>query len=129
MLCIGQHITAAQNKGCKCIGFEISPDRIKEAVNNVREKGVEDLVQIMDKDIFTIDLSSANVITLYLLPKLHVRLIRQLEKLQPGSRIVSHDFAMKGIKPDQIISMISKEDGVEHTIYLWTTPLKKESKD
>ena len=122
-------VAAAQKKGCQCIGFEIAPDRLKEALDNVRKNHVEDLVRIKDKDIFTVDLSRADVITLYLLPKLNVRLIPQLEKLKPGSRIVSHDFAMQGIKPDRIIRMVSKEDGVEHAIYLWTTPLKKESKD
>jgi len=32
---------------------------------------------------------------------------------------------MEGIEPDQVVRMVSKEDGVEHTLYLWTTPLKK----
>ena len=63
--------------------------------------------------------------TLYLLPELNVKLIPQLEKLKPGSRIVSHDFDMKGVKPDKVIPV--KLDEREHTIYLWTTPLKKET--
>ena len=74
------------------------------------------------------DLAPANVVTLYLLPRLNVKLIPQLDKLAPGSRIVSHDFDMKGVEPDRTIKMTSKEDGVEHEIYLWTTPLKKEKK-
>jgi hypothetical protein len=49
-----------------------------------------------------------------------------LEKLKPGSRIVSHNFAMEGIKPDKVITMFSSADQFEHTVYLWTTPLKKE---
>ena len=40
--------------------------------------------------------------------------------------IVSHDFDMKGVTPDKVVSIESKEDGVRHDIYLWTTPLKKE---
>ena len=66
------------------------------------------------------------MITLYLLPRLNVKLIPQLEKLKPGSRIVSHDFDMEGVKPDQEIEMTSEEDGESHTLYLWTVPLKKE---
>jgi len=48
-----------------------------------------------------------------------------LEKLKPGSRIVSHSFAMGQIKPDKVVTMYSREDQSEHTVYLWITPLKK----
>jgi hypothetical protein len=56
-----------------------------------------------------------------------VKLIPQLEKLKPGSRIVSHDFDMRGVKPDKVVTVTSKEDNISHTVYLWTTPLKKEA--
>jgi len=63
---------------------------------------VEHLVTIKQADIFTLDLREANVVTLYLLPSLNVKLMPQLEKLKPGSRIVSHDFDMRGAKPVQV---------------------------
>ena len=118
-------VTAAKKFGVKAWGFDIDPQRIKESKENVKENKVEKLVTIENKDIFTLDLSKANVVTLYLLPDLNVKLIPQLEKLKPGSRIVSHDFDMKGVKPDKVIPV--KLDEREHTIYLWTTPLKKET--
>lgn len=117
--------TAARAYGCRGVGFDISPERLEESRQTVRKYGVEKLVRIEDRDIFEVDLSKATVITLYLLPRLNVQLIPQLEKLTPGSRIVSHDFDMHGVEPDRVIEMTSKEDGVEHTIYLWTTPLNK----
>jgi hypothetical protein len=43
----------------------------------------------------------------------------------PGSRIVSHDFAMRGVKPDKVVSLTSEEESAEHKIYVWTTPLKR----
>jgi ribosomal protein L11 methylase PrmA len=120
-------VTAAKKYGVKAIGFDIDPERIKESNENVKKNKVENLVSIQQKDIFQLDLSGANVITLYLLPRLNVKLIPQLEKLKPGSRIVSHDFDMEGVKPDQVIRVTPKGEGQrEHTIYLWTTPLKKE---
>ena len=65
---------------------------------------------------------------LYLLEDLNVKLIPQLEKLKPGSRIVSHDFDMKGVIPDKVITLQDEEDDYGyHTIYLCITPLKKES--
>lgn len=70
-----------------------------------------------------VELSEANIITLYLLPSLNVKLFPQLEKLKPGSRIVSHDFNMRGVEPDKIFKLQSSYDQEEHKIYLWTTPL------
>lgn len=120
--------TAAKKYGCKAVGFDINPKRIKESRKTVKKYKVEHLVKIREEDIFTLDLSKANVVTLYLLPSLNVKLIPQLEKLKPGSRIVSHDFDMKGVKPDQTVEIKSKEDESSHKIYLWTTPLKKEQR-
>lgn len=116
--------TAAEKFGCKAVGFDVDPQRIKESLENVKKHKVEALVKIEQKDIFTLDLSPANVITLYLLPELNVKLIPQLEKLKPGSRIVSHDFRMRGVRPDKVETVKAK-DGSEHQVYFWTTPLKK----
>ncbi len=118
-------VTAAKKYGCKAVGYDIDPQRIKESLENVEKNNVGDLVRIEQKDIFTLDLSDANVITLYLLPSLNVKLIPQLEKLKAGSRIVSHDFDMEGVTPDKVVKQTSNEGSVEHTVYLWTTPLKK----
>ena len=120
-------VTAAKKFGCKAMGFDVDPKRIKESTANVKKNQVEKLVEIKNQDIFQLDLSKANVVTLYLLPSLNVKLIPQLEKLKPGSRIVSHDFDMRGVEPDKMITMTSKHDSLTHSIYLWTTPLKKKA--
>ena len=120
-------VTAAKKIGCRAVGYDISPKRVKESLENVKKNNIGDLVRIEQRDIFTLDLSKANVVTLYLLPSLNVKLIPQLEKLKPGSRIVSHDFDMKGVKPDKTVIIPDEDDDYgDHTIYLWTTPLKKE---
>jgi len=62
----------------------------------------------------------ASVVTLYLLPELNVRLIPQLERMKPGSRIVSYSFEMEGMKPDQVF-----QEGSE-VIYKWSVPLQRE---
>ena len=122
-------VTAAKKFGCKAFGFDIDPQRVKESRENIKKNDVGHLVTVEEQDIFTLDLSRASVVTLYLLPALNVKLIPQLEKLKPGSRIVSHDFDMRGIKPDKKIDFTTKDDNRSHTLYLWTTPLKKENDD
>ncbi len=118
-------VAAAKKYGCQAVGYDIDPRRIKESKENVRKNQVEHLVKIERQDIFTLDLSAANVVTLYLLPNLNVKLIPQLEKLKPGSRIVSHDFRMRGVTPDHVVKVKSENGGGHHQIYVWTTPLKK----
>jgi hypothetical protein len=120
--------TAAKKYGCKAIGFDVDPQRIEDSLATVKEMGVEDLVEIRKQDIFTLDLTPASVITLYLLPELNVRLIPQLDKLKPGTRIVSHAFDMRGVKPVKV-ETIEGELGSQHTIYMWTTPLDKRDND
>jgi len=119
-------IAAAKKYGCKAVGYDINPERVKESRANVDANDIGDLVKIEQADVFTLDLSDANVITLYLLPSLNVKLIPQLEKLKPGSRIVSHDFDMRGVKPDKVVKITPEDSYREHVVYLWTTPLKKE---
>ena len=120
-------VTAAKKYGCRAVGFDINPVRVKESLENVKKNKVQKLVTIKNEDIFKLDLSKANVVTLYLLPSLNVKLIPQLDKLKPGSRIVSHDFDMRGVKPDKVVKFRDKEKD-KHTIYVWTTPLKKVAK-
>ncbi|MHC4394167.1 MAG: methyltransferase domain-containing protein [Planctomycetota bacterium] len=119
-------VTAAKKYGCRAIGYDIDPRRVRESRENVENNKVAHMVKIEQRDIFTLDLSRASVITLYLLPALNVELLPQLGKLKPGSRIVSHDFDIAGIRPDKVVTLTSEEDGVEHDIYLWTTPLNQE---
>lgn len=117
-------VTAAKRFGSKAWGFDINPVRVKESLDNVQRNKVGDLVTIKLQDIFDLDLSKADVVTLYLLPQLNVKLIPQLDKLKPGVRIVSHDFDMEGVRPKKLVTY-TPSGGREHRIYLWVTPLEK----
>jgi SAM-dependent methyltransferase len=117
-------VAAATKYGCKAIGFDLNPVRIRESLENVKRHGVEKLVRIERKDIFTVDFGEATVVTLYLLPWMNTKLVPQLQKMKDGTRIVAHDYSIEGYVPDKTITMTSKQDAVEHYIYLWTLPLK-----
>jgi tRNA G37 N-methylase Trm5 len=114
-------VTAAKKYGARGFGFDVDPLRIKESQENVRTNGVEKLVTIKQQDIFTLDLSKADVVTLYLLPSLNVKLIPQLQKLKPGARVISYSFDMAGVKPAQVVN-----DSTD-TIYKWVAPIKREA--
>jgi SAM-dependent methyltransferase len=116
-------VTAAKRYGVRAVGFDIDPERVAEAKANVKQAGVEHLVTIEERDIFELDLSPADVVTLYLLPELNVRLIPQLKKLKPGSRIVSHDFDMAGVKPERVVPMRPPGEA-DHTVYFWRAPIR-----
>ena len=122
-------IAAAKKFGLKGVGFDVDPVRIEESKENARRAGVEELVTFEKRDIFTVDLSPASVVTLYLLPELNVRLVPQLEKLKQGSRIVSHDFDMEGVKWENWWTVMAKDHRTpqnrEHYVYLWKSPLRK----
>lgn len=118
-------VAAARQYGCKSIGYEIDARLVSQSRELVAQEKLQSLASIEHKDIFTLDLSGADVITVFLYPRLMERLIPQFEKLKPGSRIVSHQFEMPGVKPDRELLVESKETGEKHRILLWTTPLKK----
>lgn len=111
-------ITAAKMYGARGIGIDIDPERIKEANANAQKEGVTDKVKFLNADIFEYDFSDATVVTLYLLPSLNEKLIPQLKKLKPGTRIVSHAFMM-GTTGEAWPHEQSREvDG--KMIYYWT---------
>jgi len=122
-------IMAAAQFGARTFGYEIDAGLVRESQDAVRRQHLEKQVTIERRDIFQLDLSRADVVTLYLLPTLNEKLLPQLEKMRLGTRIVSHDFPIAGIRPKTIKRVkASDERGQtrEHWLYLWTLPLEKE---
>ena len=111
-------ITAAQKYGiARGIGIDINPQRIREANENLRKAGVGDRVRFINADLYETDLSSATVITLYLLPELNLKLLpKLLKEVKPGTRIVSHAFDMGTWKPEQSLDVGGRK------IFFWTIP-------
>lgn len=119
-------VLAAQKYGSHGVGYDIDPERVKESKANVSKNKVANLVEIILGDIFAVDLSKVDVLPLYLLPEMNKRLIPQIEKMKPGSRIVCHAYGLEGILPDETRTVISNEDNASHLLMLYTTPLKRQ---
>ena len=116
-------IAAARKYGCRAIGYEIDPRLVEQSRESVRTNGLDHLVRIEHADLFTVDLSGADVVAVYLPSGLLERLRPQLDQLKPGARIVSHQFAIPGVRSEPPLDLVSTEDGDRHRIYHYTLPL------
>ncbi|MEO6213736.1 MAG: methyltransferase domain-containing protein [Vicinamibacterales bacterium] len=111
---------AAARMGARGVGIDIDPQRIAESRANARAAGIERLVEFRLQDAMTVDLSSATVVTLYLLGSSNAKLRPILTRqLKPGARIVSHAFSMGRDWPADKIDQFVSASGDEVTLYLW----------
>lgn len=112
-------ITAAKVYGARAVGVDIDPQRIAESNANAKAAGVTHLVTFKLQDALKTDVSEATVVTLYLLSASNVRLRPILtSQLEPGARIVAHNFGMGDWKPDKI-ETFTDSAGSRRTLYLW----------
>jgi SAM-dependent methyltransferase len=112
-------IEAAKRYGARGVGIDIDPQRVEEARENAKAAGVADRVQFRQQDLFETDFREANVVTLYLLQAINLRLRPiLLKQLKPGTRIVSHAFDMGDWEPKETVNVNG------YTAYLWVVPEK-----
>lgn len=115
-------IMAAQEFGARAIGVEMREDLAKQATGKVNELGLDDRVKIVQGDMFKIDLSQADVVTLYLTTSANDKVKPKLEaELKPGARVVSHDYEILGWRPVKIDNFCENPrlGYPSHTIYVY----------
>jgi len=114
-------ITAAELYGTRGVGIDIDPDRIQESQQNALDANVGHLVKFQELDLFQADFHEATVVSLYLLTSVNLRLRPNLlAQLRPGTRIVSHNYAMDTWKSDDSAVVMVNE--TTHNVYLWIVP-------
>ena len=115
-------IAAAKRYKVKGVGIEISSRLARLAAANVEDEGLAKRVKIIHGDFMRVDLSPANVITLYLATSANDTLRPNLERyLKPSTRVVSYDYPIAGWTPIAT-SETAGHYGDTHTIYLYEVP-------
>ncbi|MCW4009527.1 MAG: class I SAM-dependent methyltransferase [Candidatus Bathyarchaeota archaeon] len=115
-------IMAAKTFGARAVGIEMREDLSKRAVNVIHDNGLSDRVTIVNGDMFKVDLSSADVIYLYLTTSANEKVKPKMEaELKKGVRIVSHDYEVVGWKPVKVENFVENPavGYPSHTIYLY----------
>jgi ubiquinone/menaquinone biosynthesis C-methylase UbiE len=113
-------ITAAKVFGARGIGVDIDPQRIAEANANARREGVTRLVTFKLENALTTDVSSATVVTTYLLSASNLKLRPVLTRaLKPGTRIVAHNYGFGDWAPEKTETFTDNAKS-RRTIFLWT---------
>jgi tRNA A58 N-methylase Trm61 len=108
-------ILAAKDIGANATGIELREDLVERARTEIKRLNLEERVKVIQGNFFDVNVSDANVITLYLTSSANERLRPKLEaELRLGSRIVSHDFKVPGWKPSAIYDEL-----LGHTIYTY----------
>lgn len=119
----GRMVITAAKQGVRGIGIEYNTEMVELSKRNAAREGVKDLTDFIRADIFKYDFSGANVLTMFLLPEINMRLRARILRMKPGTRVVSTAFTMQDWKHDDLVK-IDDRTGNWTTAYLWIVPAK-----
>ena len=122
VLGLTEWLQLAKTFGARGVGIELREDLAKKALATIHENGLEDRVTIMNGSMFDVNLSSADVVYLYLTTSANEKIRPKLESdLKKGARVVSHDYEIIGWKPEKVENFCENPQlgYPSHTIYLY----------
>src|SRR6185503_1799232 len=122
----GRTVITAAKRGARAYGIEYNPDMVELSKRNAMKEGVSANATFVKADLFETDFSKANVITMFLLPDINLKLRPKILDLKPGTRIVSNGFTMGDWAADEKHT-ITTEQGCNTswcTALLWIVPAK-----
>jgi protein-L-isoaspartate O-methyltransferase len=114
-------IVAAQKFHAEAVGVELDKDLCKQSAAKIHKLGLDKNAHIVNGDLLKQDYSSADLVTVYLLPdavnnKVQPLLDRQLKK---GARVVAKDFGFQNWTPEKVENIADDGEGRSHTLYLY----------
>jgi ubiquinone/menaquinone biosynthesis C-methylase UbiE len=109
-------IEATRSFGAHAVGVEIDPERITRIRERLAATGTH--ADLIEADLFQVDLSSADVIVIYLSDSVNAKLATKLDtELKKGARVVSLDYALPGWVAD--LELTVNTSGIERKLYLY----------
>ena len=119
----GRTVITAAKRGARAHGIEYNPDMVELSKRNATKAGVNGKATFERADLFKSDFSKANVITMFLLPDINIKLRPQILNMKPGTRVVSNSFTMGDWNADET-SSVGEGCSSWCTAYLWIVPAK-----
>ena len=119
----GRTVITAAKRGAKAMGIEYNPDMVELSQRNAKAAGVTDKATFMKADLFETDFSKANVVTMFLLPSINMKLRPKILDMKPGTRIVTNSFNMEDWEADQT-ETVGGDCTSWCTAMLWIVPAK-----
>ena len=119
----GRTVITAAKRGAQAQGIEYNPDMVELSKKNAAAAGVTGKANFVKADLFETDFSKAQVVTMFLLPSINMRLRPQILKMRPGTRVVSNTFTMEDWEPDTS-ETIGGDCTSWCTAHMWIVPAK-----
>ena len=118
----GRTVITAAKRGARATGIEYNPNMVQLAQRNAAKEKFSGTATFRRADIFKTDFRRADVVTLFLLPTLNVRLRPTILDMKPGTRIVSNTFTMGDWQADDQATV--KDCDNYCTALFWIVPAK-----
>jgi precorrin-6B methylase 2 len=118
----GRTVITAAKRGLRAHGIEYNPDMVALAQRNAAGAGVTDKATFARADLFESDFSKAQVVTMFLLPSINIKLRPTILNMRPGTRVVSNTFTMEDWPADQVETIPNCTSWC--TAHLWIVPAK-----
>jgi 16S rRNA A1518/A1519 N6-dimethyltransferase RsmA/KsgA/DIM1 with predicted DNA glycosylase/AP lyase activity len=111
---------AAQRFHADATGIELDAELVRQSTEKIQSLRLQKTARIIHGDILKQDISSADLVTVYLLPSSNEKIRPMLEKqLKKGARVVAHDFEIPGWTPEKVEHIEDDGEGRSHTLYLY----------
>jgi protein-L-isoaspartate O-methyltransferase len=114
-------IMAAQKFHAEAVGIELDKDLCRQSTAKILKLGLEKNARIINGDLLKQNYSSADLVTVYLLPaSINNKVLPLLDKqLKKGARVVAHDFEFQTWTPEKVENIADDGEGRSHTLYLY----------
>jgi hypothetical protein len=113
-------VMAARKYKAEAAGVEFDPILVKQSVELIGQLRLSSLARIIEGDLLTQDYSSADLLTIYLLPIANEKLIPIFERqLKHGARVVSHNTPLSPWVPEKVETIDDDGQGRSHKLYLY----------